>query len=357
MDKHLLDLYTDYLISSFGHDHGHGLSALLGGTLSHDQISRFLTRQRLHLRRFVATGQTARPPDAKRRRRSHSSMTASKRNPIRDESELICWHWDHTVNRSVKGINLLTCLYYCQEVALPVAFELVKKPDLATDKKTGKPKRAWPKTKNEYLREMLAQCQKNQLPFRYVLNDTWFASAENMVYLKADAQERLCHAAQGEPQGLLVARKTIGGPLYASLLADSGSRTPLCLAGRRGLPAAAVSSRSLQTKTAVSGFVYLVTSDTTLSGANPDPLPKTVESRRVSQVAQEQSRLCQVADQDRAHPEQPYLRLPGGVCEDGASAHEDTAQPFCHERPTLSSRPGKCVPTTASAQRQKCSPA
>ena len=41
-----------------------------------------------------------------------------------------------------------------------------------------------PKTKNESLRARVAQCLKNQLPFRYVLADAWFSAAETMVYLK-----------------------------------------------------------------------------------------------------------------------------------------------------------------------------
>ena len=30
-----------------------------------------------------------------------------------DESELMCWHFDHCSGRTVKGINLLNALYYC----------------------------------------------------------------------------------------------------------------------------------------------------------------------------------------------------------------------------------------------------
>ena len=44
-----------------------------------------------------------------------------------DASELICWHWDHCFNRSIKGINFLTCLSRGTEAASPVAFELIKK--------------------------------------------------------------------------------------------------------------------------------------------------------------------------------------------------------------------------------------
>ena len=38
-----LDLYTDYLLSSFGQASATGLSRLVDGDLSHDSISRFLS--------------------------------------------------------------------------------------------------------------------------------------------------------------------------------------------------------------------------------------------------------------------------------------------------------------------------
>ena len=38
---------------------------------------------------------------------------------------MICWHFDHIVNRSIKGINLLNCLYHANEMNLPVALTKV----------------------------------------------------------------------------------------------------------------------------------------------------------------------------------------------------------------------------------------
>ena len=93
-------------------------------------------------------------------------------------------------------------------MSLPVAFELIKKSLWTTDKKTGKRKRACPLTKNDYFPEMVQTCLENQLPFRYVLADLWFASAENMVFvkkthgkdfifpLKENRKVALCRAAQ-----------------------------------------------------------------------------------------------------------------------------------------------------------------
>ena len=43
MDKNLLELYSDYLLSSFGPTTATGLSALLEGQVSHDQVTRFLS--------------------------------------------------------------------------------------------------------------------------------------------------------------------------------------------------------------------------------------------------------------------------------------------------------------------------
>ena len=42
MKKERLDLYADYLISSFGATTATGLSQLLDGQVSHDQITRLL---------------------------------------------------------------------------------------------------------------------------------------------------------------------------------------------------------------------------------------------------------------------------------------------------------------------------
>jgi len=84
----------------------------------------------------------------------------------------------------VQGFNLLNCLYYVDDISIPVAFELIKKPVEYCDLKTRKLKRASLVTKNELMRDMLQVCVQNKLLFRFVLFDTWFASKENMSYIK-----------------------------------------------------------------------------------------------------------------------------------------------------------------------------
>ena len=97
----------------------------------------------------------------------------------------MCWHYDHTKARSVKGVNLLNALYHCKGHAIPVAFELVTKPHQYCDLLTRQVKRRSDKTKNELMREMIGACIHNALKFRFVLMDSWFSAQENFEYITA----------------------------------------------------------------------------------------------------------------------------------------------------------------------------
>ncbi len=127
-------------------------------------------------------------------RRSHHNRRHDRRkaNPPRrtDENEIICWHYDHSKGRSVKGVNIISAMYYSNGFRIPVSFELVRKTKTVIGEKTKKEKRISEKTKNEQYREMLKVCIKNNIKFKYVLNDVWYASSENMMlvkeYLKKD---------------------------------------------------------------------------------------------------------------------------------------------------------------------------
>ena len=44
--------------------------------------------------------------------------------PHTDENEIVSWHFDHSKNRTLKGINILNCVYHAQGMTLPVAYEI-----------------------------------------------------------------------------------------------------------------------------------------------------------------------------------------------------------------------------------------
>ncbi len=183
MNTGLLEIYSDYLLSSFGQTTATGLSSLLDGALSHDQVTRFLNRDDYdskilwrHVKKTVR--------EVEREDGVLIFDDTIQEKPYTDENELVCWHFDHTQNRSVKGINILNCLYHSCGVSLPVAFELVRKPYLYSDLATKKVKRKSEETKNEMLRRMLKTCRQNQLKYRYVLADSWFSAQENLAFVR-----------------------------------------------------------------------------------------------------------------------------------------------------------------------------
>jgi hypothetical protein len=196
MNKEILDLYTDYLISSFGQTTATGLSRLMNGDVSHDQVSRMLASPRMTSKDWWLKVK----PEVRKIEQADGLMIVDdsiEEKPYTDENEIICWHWDHAKNRSVKGINFITTLYYAQDITLPVAFEIVSKTEKYIDKKTGKEKRRSKITKNEHARQMLLAVHKNRIPFKYVLTDIWFASADNMCFVKLDLKKDFIMALKG----------------------------------------------------------------------------------------------------------------------------------------------------------------
>ena len=184
MNKDLLELYSDYLLSSFSHVTATGLSRMTAGEVSHDRITRFLASEEMDSRALWRLVK----PLARQVEDDEAVLVIDdtiEEKPYTDESELVCWHYEHSKGRSVKGLNLISALYQAgEEVCVPVAFELVKKSGWVFDAKKEKWRRKSLKTKNELYRGMLLACQSNQLKFRYVLSDVWYSASENMDYIK-----------------------------------------------------------------------------------------------------------------------------------------------------------------------------
>ena len=187
-DDELFDRYSDYLISSFGQTTATGLSAVLDGQISHDRIRRFLAgpaRTSADLWHLVK-------PHIRAVQDQDGVLIVDdsvSEKPYSDENDIICWHYDHARQGMVKGINFITTLYHCQGVSLPVGVTLVAKTEHYVDTKDGKAKRRSPIEKNVFFREMVQQAVANQIPFQYVLCDVWYASAENMRFVKQTLQK------------------------------------------------------------------------------------------------------------------------------------------------------------------------
>ena len=185
MKTNMLDLYSDYLISSFGATTATGLARLLDGEIKHDEVTQWLA----HKARTSEEFWTKVKPYVREIESEEGVLIIDdsiEEKPYTDENEQVCWSYDHSKDRQVKGINFLTSLYSSQDIAIPVGYQLITKTEYYVNEKTGKTNRRSKTGKNEYFRELVAQAVKNQIQFRYVLNDSWFASAENMNFVKRE---------------------------------------------------------------------------------------------------------------------------------------------------------------------------
>lgn len=70
--------------------------------------------------------------------------------PIHDtvENDLIYWHYDHSQDCNVKGINFVMGLYHTNGYSLPMGFSIVAMTEYYVDKKDGKQKRRSTVSKN-----------------------------------------------------------------------------------------------------------------------------------------------------------------------------------------------------------------
>jgi hypothetical protein len=261
----LLDLYSDYLISAFGQTTATGLSSVLDGEISHDQLQRSLAGEEptsADLWRIVK-------PHVRKIESEDGVMIVDDsiaEKPYTDENDIICWHYDHSQQRTLKGINFVTCLYHNRGVSLPVGFELVRKTERYIDPKNGKQKRRSDKTKNEMYRDLLHQAVKNQIPFLYVLNDIWFASAENMNFVHLTLGKEFIMPLKGNRKVATGADAKQEGRYQRVDTLELEPMNPVRVYVEGVAFALLLLKQIFTNEDGSTGIQYLVTSDTTLEG-------------------------------------------------------------------------------------------
>jgi hypothetical protein len=144
------------------------LSRLIDNAIGHDQFTRLLAQSEFNGKTLW---QAVKPLV-----REHQSEDACLifddcliEKAFTDENDLICWHWDHSKKRNIKGINLLSAFYHTQKslfsetLRIPISIETIKKTIRFCDLKTKKEKRKSEISKNELMLKMIAQAIANGL--------------------------------------------------------------------------------------------------------------------------------------------------------------------------------------------------
>src|SRR3954469_1639081 len=181
----LLDLYTDYLLSSCGPATATAMSAALDNRISHDLVTDLLSSGYISYKRLWATVK----PKCSEIEQEDAVLIIDdsvEPKPYTDCNELIGWYFDHTAGRCIKGVNFISAIYNSWEMSLPVGVAFINK-DIVYKDKDGKEKRKSSISKQEHFRN-LVQHGTGRLRFKYVLSDSWFACADNMKFIVQDCE-------------------------------------------------------------------------------------------------------------------------------------------------------------------------
>lgn len=193
----IMDLYSDFLMTSPNIVSALLLENVLDKAYSHDSITRMLAQHELDQKEYWGKiKKTVRQIESAEDGTICIDDTIEEK-PHSEENELIAWHHDHSkkgVDKMVKGIQILTFTYVSEArnlaIKLPVGFDLVRKDVKTIDSKTQKEQRKSSVSKNELLQKRLKiLAHTNNVQFKYVCWDKWFSSADNMRFVVLDIKK------------------------------------------------------------------------------------------------------------------------------------------------------------------------
>ena len=259
--SNLLDIYTDYLITSTRQTTATELSRVFSGSISHDKITRFLNTSTLDNRDLWMLVK----PKVRQIEGEESVLIVDdtiSEKPYTDENHIVCYHYDHSKGRSLKGINMVNLiLSNKQEIRIPLSVEVVTK-DIEVIDKEGKKRLKSSMTKNELFQSQFKQAINNKVVFKYVLADIWFANGANMQLIRSKGKHfivplkknrQVCIFKKGD--------KSIKYQSVESLNIEEGQTVRIRLKGyKRSL---LLCKQVFRNKDGSTGVLYLVCSDLT----------------------------------------------------------------------------------------------
>jgi DDE superfamily endonuclease len=262
MDREMIDIYSDYLITNFGQATATSLSNVLNGELSHDSITRSLADRELTSKDYWKLVK----PIIREIQDENASLSVDDlivEKPHSEESGVIAYYFDHTQGRTVKGMNIVDVTYVAPTARVPLDFVMVKKLEYKVDLQ-GKAFRQQVQTKNEILEEVLRFAVHNEVPFKTVLFDVWYGSADNMRLVKLDLNKEFITPLKANRKIKLL--ETVGSTLQAVGSLELEEDKPY-LARLEGVPFdVTVVKLVFKHENSHQGVLFLCASETGLTG-------------------------------------------------------------------------------------------
>lgn len=215
-------------------------------------------------------------------------------------SSSVGYHYDHSQGHTVRGINLLSAMWSDEVLSLPVMLQVVEKINVAPSEE--KPQWVNKENKNELFRAMIERVlQSPNRAADYVLSDIWFASSENMDFIKEDMGLDFVMGVKGNRLVALTKKDADGGKWIPLQTVKLGKRAQRCYLKGLDFPVLVVREVFKNGDDAKGGTLYLACSDLEIKGS--DILGLYQRRWKIEEYHRSLKQNCCVAGAQVYHPE------------------------------------------------------
>jgi len=188
----LQDIYIDFALSSFGKIEMTKLSTLTGS--SHDVFTKHLLLNS-SLNDDRQLWKSIKPFLRDYENEDSGCILVDDmlmHKPWTKVNDIVCWHYDHVSQRMEKGILMLN-FHYTDDtgVSIPLGYEIITKTEDKWSEEYQKYVKKSLFSKNEIMQDKLQILHyHNEVKYRYVLFDKWFASTKNLVFIEDELKKK-----------------------------------------------------------------------------------------------------------------------------------------------------------------------
>jgi len=183
-------------------------------------------------------------------------------------NDIVCWHYDHVSQNMEKGILMLNFHYTdATGISIPLGYEIITKTEERWSEEYQKNVKRSLFSKNEIMQEKLhiLNCN-NEVKYRYILFDKWFASTKNLVFIEEELKKKfVCPIKSNRKIALTKEEKTKGKYVNISTIDIEGGSSRLIYIEGYEKPLRLIKQVVKNGDDGESTYLYLVTNDIGLS--------------------------------------------------------------------------------------------
>jgi len=183
-------------------------------------------------------------------------------------NDVVCWHYDHVSQRMQKGILMLNFHYTdASGISIPLGYEIITKTENIWSEEYQKHVKKSLFSKNEIMQDKLnILYYHNEVKFKYILFDKWFASTKNLVFIEEELKKKfVCPIKSNRKIALTSKERNNGKYVNISTIDIEGGSSRLVYLEGYEKPLRLIKQVVKNGDDGESTYLYLVTNDIDLS--------------------------------------------------------------------------------------------